>query len=478
MATDMKDPFQLKETQVSAKTAAGDAIRAIPQHLSQLELVFETHQAANVLRTSEVLQECRILFQDQCLYSGRAVIERMVDAGPRVVCVASLDQASWSHLDFTSLEGKPGLLAENFQQFYREVQKYYRLDPKYKLLAADIQILFNELRLWLDQVEVGIRSSPSADRLQLEREVGDRLEASIFPPIDELFGRLEQMTAAMEEDLAPAHRTYIKRQLHPHILCSPFAFRTVQKPLGYAGDYEMVNMILRHPHEGGTLFAKMLNRWFIKQPPAEAHRNRIRYLKEKILEETARGAAAGRQTRIFNLGCGPAQEIQDFLVESEATHRTLFTLLDFSEETLNYARQKVEAVQRAHHRRTSIQFVRKAVTQILKGKSRSAAGSPALQHDFIYCAGLFDYLTDAVCKQLMDIFYDQLAPGGLLVVTNVDVANPIRHWLADILEWHLIYRNSGDMERLRPSQARPEDTRIVADITGVNLFMEVRKPGT
>src|SRR6185436_4876956 len=103
---------------------------------------------------------------------------------------------------------------------------------------------------------------------------------------------------------------YIKRLIHPLVLSSPFAFRSVQKPLGYAGDYQMVNMILGDPHQGGSLFGKVLNRWFIKQPPAEAHRNRIKYLTQKLVEETARVSAQGKAARIFNLDCGPSQEIQ------------------------------------------------------------------------------------------------------------------------------------------------------------------------
>jgi extracellular factor (EF) 3-hydroxypalmitic acid methyl ester biosynthesis protein len=94
----------------------------------------------------------------------------------------------------------------------------------------------------------------------------------------------------------------------------------------------------------------------------------------------------------------------------------------------------------------------------------------------VYCAGLFDYLSDSICKQLMNIFYDLLAPGGLLLATNVDVSNPIRHWLGDILEWHLIYRNGQQFRALRPDAADPELVKVQGDITGVNIFLEVRKP--
>jgi extracellular factor (EF) 3-hydroxypalmitic acid methyl ester biosynthesis protein len=69
-----------------------------------------------------------------------------------------------------------------------------------------------------------------------------------------------------------------------------------------------------------------------------------------------------------------------------------------------------------------------------------------------------------------------VAPGGLLVATNVDSCNPIKHWLSYVLEWHLIYRNSADMMSLRPDNASPDDTRLVSDPTGVNIYIEVRKP--
>jgi extracellular factor (EF) 3-hydroxypalmitic acid methyl ester biosynthesis protein len=94
----------------------------------------------------------------------------------------------------------------------------------------------------------------------------------------------------------------------------------------------------------------------------------------------------------------------------------------------------------------------------------------------VYCAGLFDYLTDSVCARLMAVFYDMLAPGGLLLVTNVDRANPIRHWLGDVLDWHLIYRDAADMKALKPDRAGADEATVCADYTGVNLFLEVRKP--
>ena len=46
----------------------------------------------------------------------------------------------------------------------------------------------------------------------------------------------------------------------------------------------------------------------------------------------------------------------------------------------------------------------------------------------------------------MNIFYDMLAPGGLLVATNVDAANPIQEMLDYVLDWNLIYRSGAQLK--------------------------------
>jgi extracellular factor (EF) 3-hydroxypalmitic acid methyl ester biosynthesis protein len=76
----------------------------------------------------------------------------------------------------------------------------------------------------------------------------------------------------------------------------------------------------------------------------------------------------------------------------------------------------------------------------------------------------------------MNMFYDMTAPGGLLLATNVEAANPIQRIMGYIFEWHLIYRTGAKMARLAPDDATEDDFKITADITGCNVFIEARKP--
>jgi extracellular factor (EF) 3-hydroxypalmitic acid methyl ester biosynthesis protein len=462
----------LREALVLGTTSQGLEVRGTPVRLARYGMVFEYYSLAGALQTSEVLSDLKIVLDNRTIYSGKGVVKSLIDAGPTFLCEAVLDD-SW--IEVEGVGQRPSEIEREFKVFLRTWQQNYKVLPEYKILAADMQTFLTDLRLWIEQVELGIRCSPSGDRLEMERQAGLELAVPVFPVLDTMFEKFEHLASRIPEELQPVHRCYIKRQIHPLVLCSPFAFRTVRKPLGYAGDYEVVNMILRDPHEGPSLFGKVLNRWFIKQPPAEAHRNRIRYLTQKLFEETLRIAAKGRRARVLNLGCGPAKEVQDFLIQQQISDRTHFTMLDFNDETLVHARSLLEDLKRRFGRSASFDFVKRSVGQVLKGRGKKVESSQASEYDLIYCAGLFDYLPDAICKQLISIFYDMVAPGGLVVATNVDSCNPIRNWLGDILEWHLVYRNARQFEALQPDRADLEQVKVISDSTGVNIFLEVRK---
>jgi extracellular factor (EF) 3-hydroxypalmitic acid methyl ester biosynthesis protein len=148
---------------------------------------------------------------------------------------------------------------------------------------------------------------------------------------------------------------------------------------------------------------------------------------------------------------------------------------------LRHLKEKLDLIIKNTARATSLQIVKKSVQRLLKDSLKSDAATPEKQYDLVYCAGLFDYLPQPLCKRLMNIFYGMVAPGGLLLATNVsDVMNasrPFRYSMEYILDWHLIYRDRHAFEALAPEQASPDEVAIIAESTGVNVFIEVRKPG-
>lgn len=465
-----------RPTFVVCRTSQGVEVRGSLHRMTRYLAVFEVYNPYSFLQLSEVLNEFRLVMNDRVVYSGRAVLVNLVNTGIMLVCEVSLNDDGWIDLDLFAPLHQRGMLEQEFAEFLRDTKRIYQVQPEFKVVVADMHVLLSDLHRWMEQVELGVRSLAPAERMTVEREALVKLEASVLTAVEPIMAKFEETAANVTVEQQPVHRSYVKRQIHPLILCSPFTYRTYHKPLGYAGDYEMVSMMLRDPWEGSSMFAKMLNRMFLNTAPVVAHRNRVVYLQDRIHDETARVAAAGGRAKVFNLGCGPAGEVQNYIARDPMCDQTDLLLLDFNEETLNNTQRNLEELKGKHQRKIELSFQQRSVQQILKESGKSGAGFKVASFDFVYCAGLFDYLSDRICRRLVEVFYDLVAPGGLLVVTNVDASNPSRNWMEYALDWHLVYRDSPGLMKLAPAKADPQNCVVRADETGVNIFLEVRKP--
>jgi extracellular factor (EF) 3-hydroxypalmitic acid methyl ester biosynthesis protein len=321
-------------------------------------------------------------------------------------------------------------------------------------------------------VELGLQTLPGAKRSEVEHEILQALCAPALQAFASLFEKFEKLASSAAPDARVAHSLYAKRLLHPLVLCSPFMHRTYEKPLGYAGDYEMVRMMTMEPFRGDSIYAKLLNAFFLNTPPVVAHRNRIDTLVKHLQAETLRASRPRHRAAVFNLGCGPAAEIQRFMAESAWSNTTNFSLLDFNDETVAYAQRTLNQIKHQNHRETGLSVVKKSVTQLIKDSSKFGQNS----FDLVYCAGLFDYLSDHVCTTLLEIFYDLAAPGGLVLVSNVDASNPSRGWMECMVDWYLVYRDAAQMRQLMPEGIAPDSVRVFSEVSSVNIFAEIRKP--
>lgn len=461
-------------TTVACRNSQGQQISANVLRLRRFSATFEVYNPFSLLQLSEVLHGFQIRLNDRVIYSGDAVVSNLVNTGILLVCEVTLSDA-WLDIDFLS-DREGGLsLSDQFASFLGEWKLANTVNPQFKLITADLQSLLVGLQRWMEQADLGLRTSTSEQLEEMETQTIIGLEDELAGQVLEAMSAFEQAARNVPEEDQASHKFYVRRQIHPLVLCSPFAYRTFYKPLGYAGDYEMVNMMLRPPYEGASLFAKSINTAFLKTPPVEAHRNRIIYL-EKLLEETV-AKNNGKRVRVLNLGCGPAHEIQAFIRESPLSDLCDITLLDFNEETLQSTKGILDGLCQSHNRTAGIETIHRSVHQLLKQASTGDAIMKWDHYDLVYCAGLFDYLSQRVCKRLTEIFFMLTKPGGKVVVTNVSASNPSIGWMEYILEWNLVYRDHNEMLELVPRQISKDQANLIADTTGVNLFLEVPKPG-
>lgn len=460
----------VKDTQVTFRAGEEQAaLHGVPVRMARHAMVFELFNPMVTPRVSEALAEFRASLHDRPIYAGRAVVQNVMNAGAKVVCEVALEEGGWQ------AGGKgtaPAQMAEEFNLLLKDWQKFYKVSPEFKVVVADMQTFLGDLRLWLDKIELGLQLLPAREREQQERDVVQALCAPALTAFASLFEKFEKLAIPSQPDMRVAYSLYAKRLLHPLVLCSPFMHRTFEKPLGYAGDYEMVRMMTLDPFRGDSIYAKLLNTFFLNTPPVVAHRNRIDTLVKHLQAETLRALKQKRRATVFNLGCGPAAEIQRFMADSPWSNTTDFSLLDFNEETVSFAQRTLNQVKHQNQRQTGLHVVKKSVAQLIKDSSKFGQNS----FDLVYCAGLFDYLADNVCTTLLEIFYDLVAPGGLVLVSNVDASNPSRGWMECMVDWYLVYRDARQMHEIIPEGIARDAVRVFSEPSSVNIFAEIRKP--
>jgi extracellular factor (EF) 3-hydroxypalmitic acid methyl ester biosynthesis protein len=450
------------ESLVAFRNSQGVKANGTLVHLTRNVVVFEVYNPYSIVQLSEVLSDFRVMRGERVVYSGRTVVSNLVSTGLMLIVSATLVDP------WTDLAGiAPGAeLEREVYEFVADWESSHDLEPQYQLCVTTIHSFLAELSRWLGQLEAGATAVP-----EREREIINGLQHSLSPKIHELFGQFEAVAGQIAPEAEVAHKAFAQRELHPLMLASPFVHRTFTKPLGYAGDYEMVNMILRNGIEGPNTYARIVNTFVLAREPAAAHRNRIDFLIDLLKTQAAAAARRGRNFRVLNVACGPAGETERFIRDFAESDRGEYSLLDFNDETLAYTRGRLERACRDSSRHPKLTFIHKSIHDLLKESAKGEA--PSERYDLVFCAGLFDYLSDKICKRLMRLFYTWTVPGGQVAATNVHLRNPIRRFMEHILDWYLIYRDEAGFAALVPCEWKPV---VSIDSTGVNVYIVIDKP--
>jgi extracellular factor (EF) 3-hydroxypalmitic acid methyl ester biosynthesis protein len=416
------------------------------------------------VQVSEVLSELAIKIGTRQVYLGKAVVISLVNTGlTAVVSLTLIDE--WREL--SEVADTPASVGEEARTFVQDWQERFRIRREYQIVVNEMRAFLAEVSRWVEQVDLS-KSLPREDS-KLRPDVFMELAEPVMLRVKHYLDILEAEAVDIEASLAPSHRAFAQTALHPLLLRSPFVHRTFTKPLGYAGDYEMVNQILADPQQGPSTYFQIVNVTFLKAQVAQAHRNRINILVDFLKQLAIQAKAEGRPYRVMNLGCGPAVEIQRFLREFEEPELLEFELIDFSQETLDYAQAQLAEAAKQGGTSLRAQFVHQSVHELIKRPARKAA--EVRDCDAVYCAGLFDYISDKVCNRLLTYFTTRTRPGGRILATNVHSRNPERLFTMEhLLEWYLIYRDEQQLASTFPEECR--DINAYVDATGVNVFGE------
>jgi extracellular factor (EF) 3-hydroxypalmitic acid methyl ester biosynthesis protein len=458
-------PLNLIEPVVTFRNSQGTAVRGTLTSLQRRALVLEIYNPYSIVQVSEVLSELTLRAGQKAVYQGRAVVTSLLNTGlMAVVSVTLIDE--WSDLD--SASDVVSMVGEEARRFVDEWQDRFRVQRPYQVAVSEMRAFLSDTARWLDQADLS-RALPRDSEGRLRTDVFGEVAKPIAGRVAEFVARLEEQARLVPDEDAVVHRAFAQAALHPLLLRAPFAYRAFVKPLGYAGDHEMVNQILGDPRQGPSTYFQVINSMYMQTAVARAHRNRVELLVDRLRAAAQRAAEASRPLRVLKIGCGPAAELQRLLLPRPLPAAMEITLIDFNEEALAFVGAWLRA-QVLPGTDVKVRLVRESVHDLLRRRADSAPRTS--DFDLIYCAGLFDYLSDKICARLIRQFLRQIAGHGTVLVTNVHPSNPQRYVMEHVLEWHLVYRDETALRQLFPLTEVAVTT--YTDATGVNAFAEAK----
>ena len=443
------------------KNSQGVKARGTLLKLSQNHIVFEVYNPYSIVQLSEVLSELTITRASKQIYNGKAVVTNIVNTGIILIVSATLSDLYWqSTVDVRSSQD----IQKEINHLILNFEKSQKIDHDFRMNVLAIRSFLSDTKNWLDKLE------PSAEKIgiQLNAEFMLKNFHSLFERAKQLGREFHDLVSLAEKKDLDAYKTFTQNMLHPFFMSSPFPYRCYNKPLGYAGDYEMMRMIQRENAEGPNLFAKFINVFYTNIPIANSVKNRTATLVKLIEEGVEAAKENNKEYNSLSIGCGPALEIERFFDKNSPKTKCHFKLLDFNEETLNFAVNQANKAKKGKLSKISGEI--DSVHKLLK---RSISESNELEkYDLVYCSGLFDYLSNRICAKLVKLFYSMTKPGGKVFVTNMHVNNKDNNLMELLLEWHLIYRDEVTMSSLAPNLGKQ---KLFTDNTGVNLCLEITK---
>jgi SAM-dependent methyltransferase len=262
-----------------------------------------------------------------------------------------------------------------------------------------------------------------------------------------------------------------RAQDHFRAKTSPFFRQSVLSnhartwPLGYAGDYKLLEHTYRNtPLSSGIGY--FLDLCFLSMTLGIAVRERLRTLGELLRIELKTRS----KPRILNVACGSCRELFDIAPEF-ITSEASAICIDFDPNALKYASEQLSYASIAPER---IKFTRyNAFKMVNHARNLTEFGN----QDIIYSTGFFDYVNDEVLVRLLSAAYQLLSPGGRLIASFKDsrrYTTQEYHWF---VKWDaFLQRTEKDSDDLfEQAGILRSNIRTLRDRSGVINFYIVTK---
>jgi hypothetical protein len=253
-----------------------------------------------------------------------------------------------------------------------------------------------------------------------------------------------------------------------HPICAklfqdPMTRRALEKPRGYAGDAVMMDYLYGiHYGKEAEAQASTLGRAILRHIRSLPTSRGVVWRRHHIAGLIDGFAASRPELSVLAIASGHLREVEC----SDAALRgrvKRFVALDADAESLREVAKCYGylGVQTAHG----------SVRDLVRRKAGLG------MFDFVYAAGLYDYLADNVGQALTARMFEMTKPGGTLLIPNYAPTTDGRGYMECFMDWHLIYRDEYDMLRLleQVDPAGIESYDIYADPWKSVVYLSVKK---
>lgn len=303
--------------------------------------------------------------------------------------------------------------------------------------------------------------------LQLQQDASNdippEIESNFTSAMDAFFGDLEVFNKTLENsDYKDEVWGYLFKETFPYFMRSSLTERAYFKPNGYAGDFEMIEMMYQNQPSGDGKIGKLVDSWLLNRPPCNAVRGRRKFLAQQLDTLSAQVLKGREQVNIMNLACGPSRELFDFIRGFSDNHKVHALCLDIDPQALQYT----DKMSKTFEHNAKISFLKDNLIKWALGTSSQHIDN----QDIIYSGGLFDYLDDDLFLMLANRCHEYLNPGGVLMIGNFR-PNPDKIFMDHLLEWRLIYREAAQLTELFEKSLFGKQVEILAEQdAGIQLF--------
>jgi SAM-dependent methyltransferase len=234
------------------------------------------------------------------------------------------------------------------------------------------------------------------------------------------------------EQLIPVAQNHaIARHFHE----DPFTRWSFEKPRGYSGDAGLLDFIYGHPSvqpmlDAASPMGKEVHAFTSQSPACVAVRER-RDLLAQFVDDVA--SSRGGEAEILTIAAG---HLREGSMSQALKDKTIKRWIALDQDPMSVGAVASEFAG------TAVEAVNGSVRTVLTRAQTLGT------FDFVYAAGLYDYLADEVAIKLSQRCLQMLKPNGTFLFANFSQEVPDDGYMETFMNWALLLRSEEDMWRI------------------------------